>query len=78
MAKISQDAISQILTALELYENEVSNTPLTTQSKRTYLLHAHNFVRWLQDDFEPGASLIERDRQMQRGLGAIREALGDR
>ena len=26
-------------------------------SKRSYYVHAEQFVRWLDDDFEPGATL---------------------
>ena len=30
---------------------------LTRSSKDTYLLHARHFVRWLKDDFKPGANV---------------------
>ena len=30
---------------------------MTQPSKDTYLLHAANFVRWLEDDFTPGTNV---------------------
>ena len=77
MARIGEDALRQVLDALEDYENIVNNTPLAPTSKSTYLLHANHFVRWLQDDFDPGASLIERERQRQPGIRSLRETFGN-
>ena len=33
---------------------------MTPSTKRTYLLHAENFVRWLSDDFNPGVNSRQR------------------
>ena len=57
MPKISKDALRQVRVALDQYENEVNVTTLRPSSKNTYILHARNFVRWLNDDFYPGAQL---------------------
>ena len=57
MPKLDLDAMRQVQGALEHYEEEVAATEMTVESKRTYLLHANQFVRWLNDDFEPGATL---------------------
>ena len=54
MPKVSQNSIAEVLRALEKYEAEVNTAPLTRKTKNTYISHADNFVRWLQDDFEPG------------------------
>ena len=55
MAKLSPGMMESVKRALQIYVNEVENSPLMPLTKRTYLLHAENFVRWLDDDFEPGA-----------------------
>ena len=39
------------------YKREVEATSLRDASKRTYLLHSWNFVRWVKGDFEPGANV---------------------
>ena len=44
----------QIREYLILYLDDVSQAPLARSTKRTYSLHAENFVRWIEGDFEPG------------------------
>ena len=58
MPKVSKETLILIRDALERYQEEVIATSLKPSSKKTYLLHAEHFVRWLADDFEPGASLL--------------------
>ena len=60
MPKINHDALRQVQEALDRYEKEVDATSLARSSKNTYLLHAWHFVRWLNDDFEPGGTLSSR------------------
>lgn len=62
MPKISNDALRQVQEALDRYEEEVNGSSLARNTKATYLLHANNFVRWLDDDFEPGGTLRIRNR----------------
>ena len=62
MPKISGESLYQVQAALENYEEAVNATSMTVESKKTYLLHARNFVRWLNDDFEPGATLRQANR----------------
>ena len=62
MPKIDGESLSQVQATLENYEEAVNATLMTEQSKKTYLLHAKNFVRWLDDDFEPGATLRQTNR----------------
>ena len=57
MPKVSDKVLSAARDALERYEADVSNTPMTPNTKKTYILHAERFARWLGDDFEPGATL---------------------
>ena len=54
MPKVDQSTLRRVQEALHQYESEVEEAPLRDSTKRTYLLHARNFVRWLDDDFEPG------------------------
>ncbi len=58
MAKVGKEVLVAVQDALEQYEQEVQDAEesgfLTEQTKKTYLLHAKHFVRWLDDDFEPG------------------------
>ena len=51
--KISGKCLAEVEAGLERYEEEVEGTSLARSPKHTYLLHAKNFVRWLQDDFKP-------------------------
>lgn len=57
MPKVTSEVLKAVRDALERYEAEISVTPMTPSTKKTYLLHAGTFVRWLNDDFEPGATL---------------------
>ena len=57
MPKITSQALRQVQDALGQYEIRVEASSLARNSKVTYLLHARNFVRWLDDDFEPGDRL---------------------
>lgn len=56
--KVSKETLREIEQALMQYEDRVNGDPdLQAYAKKTYLLHARNFVRWLADDFEPGETL---------------------
>ena len=57
MPKINPEALRQVQDALDRYNKEVNATSLAPTSKKTYTSHAWHFVRWLADDFEPGATL---------------------
>ena len=66
MPKVNTEVLKSVQEALERYKETVSDTALSPcyppaldspRSKETYLLHAEHFVRWLADDFEPGATL---------------------
>jgi len=57
MAKIGPQALAAVKAALEHYGTEVKASKLQPKSQRTYLLHARNFVRWIEGDFTPGGTL---------------------
>jgi len=57
MAEISPQALVEVKKALERYEIEVEKSKLQPNSQQTYLLHARNFVRWIEGDFSPGGTL---------------------
>jgi len=57
MAEIRPQALAAVKAALEQYEIEVKASKLQPNSQRTYLLHARNFVRWIEGDFRPGGTL---------------------
>ena len=61
--KINRDVSRVITLMLDRYTQEVKTSPLKANTKKTYLLHAENFVKWLHDDFEPGGTLTGRRRR---------------
>ena len=58
--KISQSSLQEIREAFERYSDVVEESELRLSAKNTYLLHARQFVRWLSDEFEPGATIRGR------------------
>lgn len=53
--RVSGKALEEIEAALHEYEREIqSSRTMAESTKRTYLLHSTNFVRWLKGDFVPG------------------------
>ena len=57
MAKVTREMLTAIRTSFEQYKEEVENAGLKKATEMTYLRHADTFIRWLDDDFEPGATL---------------------
>jgi hypothetical protein len=54
MRQIPAEALHQVTEALKRYEREVEQSKLRPSTKRTYIVHANNFVRWLKGEFAPG------------------------
>lgn len=57
--RIKREALVEVERALEQYrevlaELEQAGT-LKPSAAKTYILHSENFVRWLKDEFQPGA-----------------------
>jgi hypothetical protein len=47
-------AINRLYELLEEYVDVVNSAPLTENSKRDYITFADFFVRWADNDFQPG------------------------
>ena len=54
MAKVNREFLEDLRAAFELYSEAVNQTTLSRHSKRTYLSDVQRFIRWLEDEFEPG------------------------
>ena len=67
MVKVSPNTLREIRAALEEYKSIVTlSEDLTAQTKKTYLEHPENFVRWLEGDFYPGATKRLRNPRVGR------------
>ena len=55
MARPVSDFVSHVREAFEDYRAEVQASNLAPQSKATCLRHAETFVRWVGENFHPGA-----------------------
>ena len=66
MAKLDSETLEKVQDLLEGYEREVEATGLQPSSKSTYILHARHFVRWLDDDFDPGSNIDKVNRPSRR------------
>lgn len=55
--------VALVQSALGIYEKEVEESDLERNTKDTYIRHARSFVRWLDGDFTPGATLGDRPNQ---------------
>ena len=60
MPKMEPENVKKIEDAVEQYVLAVEASPLTDESKKTYIEHPRNFVRWLKGEFEPGGSVQVR------------------
>ena len=60
MAKLKKKHLRSVRIALRDYKAEVKESGLSPTTKDTYVLHATNFVRWLEDDFQPGGTRRRR------------------
>ena len=58
MPKLDPATMRKVERAAERYLREIDESFMTENSKETYRSHVENFVRWLNDDFEPGGTLV--------------------
>ena len=49
--------IAELMADLDAYETDLRGAGLRPQAVHTYLIHASQFIRWLDGDFEPGSRL---------------------
>jgi len=52
--RVTPACFQEIEVALEEYRRTAESAELTKSTKKTYLTHSENFVRWLEGKFEPG------------------------
>jgi hypothetical protein len=55
--KTDIEYLSKIHDLLLTYKIEVELSSMKPLTKKIYIDHANNFVRWVSNDFEPGARL---------------------
>ena len=60
MAKVRRETLEDVKQAFEEYKKVVDATGMSDQSKLTYIDNADQFIRWLDDDFEPGVNVKRR------------------
>ncbi len=61
MTKVNREFLEDLRAAFELYCEAVDKTNLSRNTKRAYLSDVRRFVRWLEDDFEPGKHASVRE-----------------
>lgn len=52
--RVGNATLREIELALSEYRNAVESSNMTAKTKKTYMLHSENFVRWLKGEFVPG------------------------
>ena len=73
MPQIGPESLKAVQEALERYVRIVEASRLRRLTKDTYILHARNFVRWLDDGFEPGSRLPRNgDRTQEAAIAEER------
>ena len=53
--RVSGKTLQEVEAAPREYEEVVQSSNLTPSTKRTYMPHSEDFVKWLKGDSEPGA-----------------------
>ena len=57
MPKVDRETLGKIEAAFEHYKSELQKSDLKYATVATYLLDAEQFIRWLNDQYEPGEKL---------------------
>ena len=57
MPKVDRETLRKIEVAFERYKAELQESDLKYATVTTYLLDAERFIRWLNDQYEPGEKL---------------------
>lgn len=63
MPQVGQRTLEEVEAALGRYKHLVESSALSDSAKVTYYSHVNDFVRWLKDEFVPGAHVAERTRR---------------
>jgi len=61
--------MSEVLSALEGYWDEIEASELSESAKSIYMEMAENFVRWMRDDFVPGSRKATHRTRIVRDAG---------
>jgi hypothetical protein len=62
MPKVRPETLREVQQAFQRYTDTVEQSGLSVGSRANYLIHARAFIRWLNDDFEPGKHLLRPKR----------------
>jgi hypothetical protein len=57
MAQVRAETLAEIEAAFKRYEDVVLSAGVEKTTEDTYLRNGRYFIRWLRDDFKPGATL---------------------
>ena len=52
--RVSRDALAEVEQAYVEYKQVVEPSGMALTSRKTYVIHADQFVRWLRREFQPG------------------------
>ena len=58
--RISYKALAEVEQAYVDYELVVETSGMALTSRKTYIIHADQFVRWLKREFQPGVHAVYR------------------
>ena len=58
MPKVSQQTLDEVREALDGYSRELESSSLAPGTIVNYVRFTNRFVRWLEDDFEPGSRTL--------------------
>ena len=64
MAKVSEECLDEMWSALARYKAEIDQSDLATSTKNTRYQEARFFVRWLDGNYVPGQGLPEHRRRV--------------
>ena len=58
--RISYKALAEVEQAYAEYKQVVETSSMALTSRKTYIIHADQFVRWLKQEFQPGVHVGNR------------------
>ncbi len=58
--RISYKALAEVEQAYADYKQVVETSGMALTSRKTYIIHADQFVRWLKREFQPGVHAVNR------------------
>jgi hypothetical protein len=55
LMKVDSETLKKVIALYNEYKVEVEASDLKPLTKRMYLTHCWNFIRWMEDSFKPGS-----------------------